>query len=72
MFSLGMAYILSCVYEGDSCKKFYLPSEKRSTLQGKNTLQGKGSKFFPFRADPFQNGLGVQKQAGSHKSCLPC
>ena len=30
-----------------------------------------GSKFFPFRVDPFLNGHGVQgKQIGSHESCL--
>ena len=29
-----------------------IPSEKRSTLKGKNLLPG-GSKFFPFRVDPF-------------------
>ena len=31
---------------------FFRPSEKRSTLKGKNLLPG-GSKFFPFRVDPF-------------------
>ena len=31
-------------------KLFCLPSEKESALKGKNLL---GSKFFPFRIDPF-------------------
>ena len=36
-------------------------------------VHSKGSKFFPFREDPFQLGVGVQgKQTGSHKSCFPC
>ena len=37
-------------------KLFCLPSKKGSTLKGK-----KLSKFFPFRVDPFQNGLGVKE-----------
>ena len=32
-----------------------------------------GSKFFPFRADPFSEGASCAgKQTVSHKSCLPC
>ena len=32
-----------------------------------------GSKFFPFRVDPFSRGAcNVGKQTGSHKSSLPC
>ena len=32
-----------------------------------------GSKFFPFRVDPFsEEALYAGKQTGSHKSCLPC
>ena len=34
------------------------PTWKGSTLKGKNLLQG--SKFFPFRVDPFSEGLGKQ------------
>ena len=34
---------------------FCPPSEKGSTLKGKNLLP-KGSKFFPFRVDPFSEG----------------
>ena len=39
----------------DSIKIFFFSSEKGSTLNGKNLLPH-GSKFFPFRVDPFQNG----------------
>ena len=42
-----------------------LPSERRSTVKGKNLhpLGAKGSKFFPFRVDPFPEGawrIGMQ------------
>ena len=41
---------------GDNSVKivFCLPSEKGSTLKGKNLLLG--SKFFPFRVDPWYAG----------------
>ena len=45
-------------------KMFLSPSEKGSSLKGKN--------FFPFRVDPFQKGLGLQESKQDHKSCLPC
>ena len=33
----------------------------------------KGSKFFPFRVDPFSEGTDVQaSKTGSHKSCHSC
>ena len=58
-------------------KWFCLPSEKVSTLKGKNLLPIEfapmGSKFFPFRVDSFSEGnwcAGMQKE--SHKSCFPC
>ena len=39
---------------------FCLPSEKGSALKGKNLLLGE--QILSFRVDPFQKGLGVQKQ----------
>ena len=38
---------------------FCLSSEKGSTLKGKNLLPG--SKLFPFRVEPFLQGIGVQE-----------
>ena len=49
---------------------FLLCSQNGSTLKGKNLLPT-GSKFFPFKVDPFWNRLLCRKYAGSHKSCLP-
>ena len=37
---------------GKSVRIVFLPSEKRSTLKGKNL----GTKFFPFRVNPFSEG----------------
>ena len=52
-------------------KLFCLPSEKGSTLKGKNLLPI-GSKFFPFRVDPFLEGAWcTENQIGTHKSYLP-
>ena len=31
-----------------------------------------GSKFFPFRVDPFQKGIGIHKSKQEVISCLPC
>ena len=39
---------------GNSVGLFCLPSEKGSTLKGKNLLPG--IKFFPFRVDPISEG----------------
>ena len=48
----------------------FIPSEKRSTLKGKNLL---GRKFFPVRVDPSSEGiLCAGRQIGSDKSYLPC
>ena len=48
---------------------FCLPSEKGSTLKGKNLLPVGAN--FPFRVDPFLEGTCyVSKQSGSHKGCL--
>ena len=45
-------------------KWFCLPSEKESSLKGKNLL--------PRKVDPFSEGTWCAgKQTGSHKSCLP-
>ena len=50
-----------CTFRGRSLfQNFYLPSEKEYALKGKNLLP-LGSKFFLFRVDPFQMGLGVQE-----------
>ena len=47
---------------------FCLPSEKGSTLTGKNV-----SIFFPFRENPFSEGdCCIEMQTGSHKSYFPC
>ena len=44
-------------FKGDnSIKIILLPSEKGFTLKGKNLLP-KGSKFFPFRVNPFSEGI---------------
>ena len=41
-------------------------------LKGKN-FDPLGSKFFPFKVDPFQNGtLYAGTETGNHKSCLSC
>ena len=55
------------------CQTFFcLPSEKGSTLNGKNLLAPLGSKFIPFRADLFLERTScVGRQTGSHKSYLP-
>ena len=46
---------------------FLLPSEKGSSLKGKNLLP-----IFPFRVDPFSEmAWYVIKLTGSHKSCFP-
>ena len=54
--------------------KNLLPN-KESALKGKN-LHPKGafgSKFFPFKAEPFpEEGWYAGKKTGSHKSCPPC
>ena len=53
-------------------KLFLPPSEKVSTLKGKNVLPSLGSTFFPFRVDPSPERLRcVGKQTGSHKSSFP-
>ena len=54
---------------GNSSKIVFLLPEKGSTLKGKNLLPRVyskrkefaplGSKFFPFRVDPFEKGVGV-------------
>ena len=41
-------------------KLFCLPSEKGSVLKGKNLLPW-GSKFLPFRTDPFSEGHGMHE-----------
>ena len=40
---------------------FSLPSEKESTLKGK--FASKGSKFLPFRVDPFSEGLAGRESS---------
>ena len=56
--------------EATRTKLFYLPSEKWSTLNGKNLLPHPppspppaplGSNFIPFRVDPFSGLLAVQE-----------
>ena len=48
------------IFKRDNCQKlFFIPSETGSILKGEQILS-KGSKFFPFRVDPFQKGFGVQ------------
>ena len=53
-------FLLFCTRETTSVTCYLLscapsPSEKGSTLKGKNLLPF-GSKFFPFRVDPFSEG----------------
>ena len=50
-------------FRGDNFVKIVLPpSEKGSTLKGKNLLP-QGNKFFPFRVDPFsEEHLCTRKQ----------
>ena len=51
------------------CNCFCLPSEKWSSLKGKNLPLG--SKFFPFRVDHFLEGaLASRKVTGSQKRFL--
>ena len=40
---------------------FCFPAGKGSSLKGKNLLPF-GSRFFPFRVDSFQKGLGLQER----------
>ena len=56
---------------GTNCKNlFYHTSEKVSSLKGKNLLSG--SKFFPFRVDPFVGrGLSAEKQNRKSKKLSP-
>ena len=47
----------------------YCPFRKGTTLKGKN-LFPLGNKFFPFRADPFPEGVSsTGKQKGSYRCC---
>ena len=68
---------------GGNSELFWIPSEKGSSLKGKicwkdvyskrKEFAPTGSKFFPFRADPFSDGAwSIQMQTGSYKSYLPC
>ena len=53
-------------------KRFCIPSEKRVYIERKD-FAPIGSKFFPFNVNPlFRRGTCVEKQTGSHNSCLPC
>ena len=47
-----------------------LPLWKRVYSKGKD-FASLGSKFFPFRVDPFQKGLVCRKAKGIPKRCLP-
>ena len=59
---------LTCIKQGKnlSSESFSLPTENVSILKRKK-FAPIGSKFFPFRVDPFQNGTGVgeAKQEGT-------
>ena len=59
----------------DLCQGFHIPSERESTVKGKNLLPyaPHGSKFFPFRVDPFSEGFVAKKtKKEAIKSYLPC
>ena len=68
----SFTYIDTLLRETSQSKLFGLPSEKGSTLEGKNLLPI-GRKFFPFRVGHFSEGVQcVGKRTGNHKNCLSC
>ena len=64
----GYTFSGKVTYEWIVCISFW-----KGAYSKRKEFAPKGSKFFPFRVDPFLEGSRCPgKQAGNHKSCLPC
>ena len=58
---------------GETTVKIVLASLLKRGLSKMKEFAPHGSKFFPFRVDPFSQGTWcAESQTGSHKNCLPC
>ena len=58
---------------GGNSVKLFLPPFWKGVYFNRKEFAPHGSKFFPFRVDPFSDRTWLaEKQTGSHKSCLLC
>ena len=59
-------------WEGKPVKIVFVPFSK-GVYSIRKEFAPTGSKFFPYRIDPFSEGDSCTgKQTGNHKCCLPC